>query len=532
MSVSTRLGSRQQQEHGENLRSLWNLTLPWMLVMLLAFVGAGLQQQQQQQHQDDNGSNTSSWRLLGHEPEHVFDEEHPPLFPLTRNDFVGFFLAIIGLMLAAGGGIGGGGILVPIYCLVMGFSPKHAIPLSNITVFGGSVANTILNVRKRHPLGDRPLVDWDLILVMEPLTIAGALIGAFLNKVLPELLLTVLLVILLSFTSWSTLKKAIKMYRKETAQFNKQMAESELTRMARADDDDQDNGSDNDEEDKLLEYKQDISSETSKVSTTTIDDKSEPEHEEGEIESYEERKLQEEREQILYEEKSVPVASVMVLVTLFVVVLTINILKGGGAFPSPLGIECGSRGFWISNFLMLGWIVIISIFVRLYLVNRFHQKKRCGFPYVEGDIKWDGRATIVYPFLCCFAGFFAGMFGVGGGIVKGPLMLAMNVHPAVSSASSACMIFFTSFTATTSFVVFGLLVEDYAVICLVIGFIATIAGQVGLSYLAKKAQRNSYIAFSIGGVVLISAFLMTIQSLLSIAEGETHHAGGICGTGD
>lgn len=108
----------------------------------------------------------------------------------------------------------------------------------------------------------------------------------------------------------------------------------------------------------------------------------------------------------------------------------------------------------------------------------------------------------------------------------------MNVHPAVASASSACMILFTSFTATTSFVVFGLLVPDYAVVCLSIGFFATLAGQIGLSYIMKKAQRNSYIAFSIGGVVLLSAFLMTIQSMLSMAEGEQHHAGGICGKGD
>ena len=107
-------------------------------------------------------------------------------------------------------------------------------------------------------------------------------------------------------------------------------------------------------------------------------------------------------------------------------------------------------------------------------------------------------------------------------------MLAMGVHPAVSSASSACMILFTSFTATTSFVVFGLLVTDYAIVCLLLGFVATFVGQVGLSYLMKKSQRNSYIAFSIGGVVLLSAFLMTIQSLLSAAEGEHEKSGGIC----
>lgn len=73
-------------------------------------------------------------------------------------------------MIAAAGGIGGGGILVPIYILVLRFSPKYAVPLSNITIFGGAITNTFLNMKKRHPLADRPLVDWDLILVMEPLT--------------------------------------------------------------------------------------------------------------------------------------------------------------------------------------------------------------------------------------------------------------------------------------------------------------------------------------------------------------------------
>lgn len=117
----------------------------------------------------------------------------------------------------------------------------------------------------------------------------------------------------------------------------------------------------------------------------------------------------------------------------------------------------------------------------------------------------------------------------GGGIVKAPLMLAMGVHPEVASASSACMILFTSFTATTSFIVFGLLDRQYAPVCFCIGFIATYFGQIGLSILMKRAKRNSYIAFSIGGVVLLSALLMSLQSFLSIAEGEHHTSGGVCG---
>merc|ERR1712194_77680 len=185
-----------------------------------------------------------------------------------------------------------------------------------------------------------------------------------------------------------------------------------------------------------------------------------------------------------------------------------NLMKGGGGFSSPLGIQCGSVLFWVANALMLGWILLVSTVARSYLVTRYELKQKIGFTYVDGDIQWDKRATILYPAICCLAGLFAGMFGVGGGIVKGPLMLAMGVHPSVASATSACMILFTSLTATTSFIVFGLMIFDYSIACFIVGFIATFVGQVILNQMMKKNNRNSYIAFSIGFIVLLSAFLM------------------------
>ena len=63
-----------------------------------------------------------------------------------------------------------------------GFSTNIAVALSNITIVGGSVANFAFNVGKRHHFMDRPLIDWDLILVMEPATILGALLGGYMNR--------------------------------------------------------------------------------------------------------------------------------------------------------------------------------------------------------------------------------------------------------------------------------------------------------------------------------------------------------------
>merc|ERR1711865_252208 len=140
---------------------------------------------------------------------------HKDLFPLDNTDYAGFFCGAVGLMIAAGGGIGGGGVLVPLFILVMGFHPRHAIPLSNITILGGSIANCILNIPKRHPLADRPLIDFDLVMVMEPLTIAGAVLGSIINKIAPEILVTLLLVITLGWTSKRTWAKGLKIYEKE-----------------------------------------------------------------------------------------------------------------------------------------------------------------------------------------------------------------------------------------------------------------------------------------------------------------------------
>ena len=107
---------------------------------------------------------------------------HKSLLPLDNYDVGGSLLIGLGLMIAASGGIGGGGILVPLLIIVFGFKPKYAIPLSNFTILGSSVTNIMMNLPKRHPDADRPLVDWDLILVMEPLTMAGAV--SILNNVI------------------------------------------------------------------------------------------------------------------------------------------------------------------------------------------------------------------------------------------------------------------------------------------------------------------------------------------------------------
>eukprot|EP00904_Undaria_pinnatifida_P001642 jgi/Undpi1/11479/HiC_scaffold_30.g13776.m1 len=441
-------------------------------------------------------------------------------------------------MVAAAGGIGGGGMLVPIFMLVSNFSAKYAVPLSNITIFGGAITNTFLNMKKRHPHADRPMVNWDLILVMEPLTIGGALIGSFVQKVLPEALLTTMMIILLVATADRTIRKGVKTFKKESDQrkagdvlpsakvapekstekagvnllcsaaemassygaadpcgspgvtlsFNPAELSPELAATVVSGDDEE-------------SAKAFMSSDTTEDITVDMSDNS------SDSSEAKEAALQ----QLLEEERHTPVAKVAIMTGVFIVLLSVNMLKGGGAFESPVGIVCGSFSFWMTTVLSLVYLVVVSLRVRQFLVSRWRLQTKLGYQYVEGDVEWNPTNTLKYPGICCFAGFFAGMFGVGGGIVKGPLMLEMGVHPGVAAATSAVMILYTSFTATTSFVVFGLLKADYALPLFFLGLAATAVGQYATDYLVRKFQRPSFIILSIGSVVALSALFMGIN---------------------
>jgi hypothetical protein len=106
------------------------------------------------------------------------------------------------------------------------------------------------------------------------------------------------------------------------------------------------------------------------------------------------------------------VGAILVLVTLFFVVFVITLLKGAKGF-SPLGIECGSFGFWMANAMILVASAFVTFLARFWLVRRYELKNRVGYEYVEGDILWDSQATIIYPSICALAGLAAGLFGIG-----------------------------------------------------------------------------------------------------------------------
>jgi uncharacterized membrane protein YfcA len=365
----------------------------------------------------------------------------PSVLPLTGRTVVGFFIAALATSLGSTGGVGGGGAVVPIYILVLGLPIQVAIPIGAVTVLGGALASTSLNWWRRHPLADRPLIDWDLLLVMEPLTLVGTLLGTLFHRVLSEKLLVVLLVLLLSVTAHTTLSKAMRMYKAERRYIRAHLkaartrSEPPIGSPASFDVPKLNTwGSvDPTESDSLA-----VSPDTpigSPGHNVTFDRPNSPmghpeiPRQKRDREIHHHLMDQEEKEQILIlnpdfvtlrselieQEKYTPRSKIIALCCMFSLLTFLNIMVGGGAYKSPWDIVCGSASFWTVHAIMIAFLIASAWAAQTYVVARHEIKELVRFDYVHGDIKWDARSSIIYPAVFVSAGIFAGTLGIGGG---------------------------------------------------------------------------------------------------------------------
>mmetsp|Transcript_3142 Transcript_3142/g.4965 ORF Transcript_3142/g.4965 Transcript_3142/m.4965 type:complete len:281 (+) Transcript_3142:517-1359(+) len=223
------------------------------------------------------------------------------------------------------------------------------------------------------------------------------------------------------------------------------------------------------------------------------------------------------------EARSIQTEKIFGIAAIFVAVMAVTILKGGKD-GSPVGIICGSATYWLVTAATIPITLGASLAVRHHLIRLGSRKEAVGYEYIKGDVRWDEWTTIKYPSICAVAGLFAGMFGIGGGIVKGPLMVEMGILPEVAVATSSTMIFFTTGAATISFLVFGSLPLAHGAAFFSVGLAAALMGQMVLRNVIKQLERPSCIIYGIGLILGFSAIMMTWSSIVSIMDGAGAHS--------
>ena len=141
---------------------------------------------------------------------------HKSVFPVLKFEFLGVALLGILVALASSGGIGGGEVIVPTIKIFFVFSQHDAVPLAQACIFMAALTRFILNYTDKHPYRDAVAIDYNVAMVLLPCIVIGSSIGLYFHHILPELVESILLVILLLLTAVKSWIKATKTWKDET----------------------------------------------------------------------------------------------------------------------------------------------------------------------------------------------------------------------------------------------------------------------------------------------------------------------------
>jgi len=132
------------------------------------------------------------------------------LFPLNGVEIFGTAIFALFMALSNIAGIGGGGVAIPMVMGFFGFEMKPAIAISSFSIMITTMARFFFMWSERHP--EKPnctVIDYGMTNVMMPLTLTGALVGAYVYIAFPELILQVLLTVLLFILCLQSARKGV-----------------------------------------------------------------------------------------------------------------------------------------------------------------------------------------------------------------------------------------------------------------------------------------------------------------------------------
>ncbi|KAK1403346.1 Transmembrane protein TauE-like [Heracleum sosnowskyi] len=382
-----------------------------------------------------------------------------PELELNWKVAVATVIGFLGSGLGTVGGVGGGGIFVPMLTLIVGFDTKSAAALSKCMIMGASAASVWYNLNVQHPCREVPIIDYDLALLFQPMLMLGITFGVSLSVVFPYWVITILIVVLFLGTSSRSFFKAIELWKEETL-LKKDMTKQQGTINSR------------------VEF--------------LIDTVYEPL-----IEKEEKTALQ----IIVFNLKW---KRILALLVLWVSFLLLQIIKNG--------LVVCSTWYWVLNLLQLPFAIGVFGYECRKLYKESRDRKNAGIAEsaCEAAIEWNAP-NLAFCALCgMLGGTVGGLLGSGGGFILGPLLLEIGVIPEVASATATFVMMFSSSLSVVEFYLLKRFPIPYALYLMCVSILAGFWGQFFVRKLIAILRRASIIVFILSAVIFASAITMGV----------------------
>jgi len=471
-------------------------------------------------------------------------------YPFLWTDIVGTIVWFLTAGIATACGVGGGGIYVPMGILLLRFPPKPSSGLSQASIFGASLGGILVNIRKRHPDehirdtkgtpseehpgkmiayekgkgpmeieddrekyldgGDgkrkfytRPVIDYNMALFLAPMEMAGAVLGVIIQRVFPNWLFLCFAAVVLGFTAFKTFKKFFVAYAKDKAAKEERI---ELTKR---------------ESQRILESQKKKESDANGegAASDAVDDvEGNADTKEVKEEEDDPKQLEQRRKFLEEDSRQYPFEKISYLILLWIGLTIITFLKGGKGVDSVIGINCQDAGFYVLVAAQFLWTLGFAAVFGYKNVKGVNERVAVNYPFNETDVMWDFKKLQFYSFFTFVAGIVAGLIGIGGGMVLGPLMIVMGVNPRVSTATTATMILLTSSSVAVMFVMSGLVPWQYAVYFFFVCLLGAYIGKTRIDAYVKKTGMGSILVGILATIIALATIGCIIILFLNLAK--------------
>jgi len=383
-----------------------------------------------------------------------------------------------GAVICSAGGIGGGGIYVTVLMVAGQLSPHDAVPLSKAVVFFGSLSSLFLNVKKSLAMQEegqnQTLIDYNVCRLVVPCSLLGTLLGVIANTLATSWVIVSMLVLILTTMTFMSFHKFLNQYMEEMGG----EGNAQLTTMRQ---------------------------ETS-VAAVAIRKESQDGHIRG----------------ILLRGEGFGSFFLLILVILCGVFRrhSENCRSLLSEVDGPSLDSCtrpimtlffgGSFCSWMAHPMLSQLLPALAIVIPACVCLLITFAYSCRLVMHEG---WHPKEVCSYTVMAVFTGCFAGLVGIGGGLVFSPFMLCCGLHPAVAVATSSTCVIFTSSSTTMQYLLTDRIILSLALLYGVCSAVASYVGTSGVHMLQEKFHaRQSYIS----GVVCLGVLGSVVLSVYKL----------------
>ncbi|MCO5556891.1 hypothetical protein L7F22_010445 [Adiantum nelumboides] len=396
--------------------------------------------------------------------------------------------------LSSAGGLGGGGLYVPIFNLLLGFNSKTSAALSSCMILGGTLVTLIWYCIQRRADGLGPLIDYQVSLLCLPNVLLGISAGVFCNIASPSWLVTLILIFVLFFTTLRSCRNGCRRWNLETCALQSSLVSS-------------------------------VPVKNSAVLSSDLCESLVVENGGNKCKNEELEKPLLEHQPVAEGLPQYPPLKITMLCIIWVAFLAVQIVRGSSDGENFFGIQTCGVIYWLVTLVQVPFAIVVTACTMIYFQKKKSDEQAGDFPAPHGEPISGGLVKMSgLPVYSLGAGFLGGMLGLGGGTIISPLLLETGMHPQVTAATCSFMVFFSSSLSVIQFWLLGRIPEKYALTSSAISLVFSFIGLQLVHTIIVKYGRVSLIVFSVSIVMGISAALMaffgTWEVLDQIEQGD------------